>query len=51
VRITPNAALAPGQYAIALRPLDKSHKFSGEQVGKNEGEGLLFNYAWSFAVK
>jgi|SRR5579864_897478 len=51
VRITPTSTLAPGQYAIALRPLDKSHKFSGEQVGKNEGEGLLFNYAWSFAIK
>lgn len=50
-RVTPNAALAPGQYAVALRPTDKSHKFSGEQVGKNQGEGLLFNYAWSFAVK
>lgn len=51
VRITPNSALPAGQYAVALRPRDKSHKFSGEQVGKNEGEGLLFNYAWSFSVK
>lgn len=50
-RVTPNSALPAGEYAVALRPIDKAHKFSGEQVGKNEGEGLLFNYAWSFSVK
>lgn len=50
-QLTPVAALQPGQYAIALRPADKSHKFSGEEVAKNQGEGLLFNYAWSFSVK
>jgi len=50
-QLSPTAALPPGQYAIALRPVDKSHKFSGEEVAKNQGEGLLFNYAWSFSVK
>jgi hypothetical protein len=50
-QLAPAAALQPGQYAIALRPADKSHKFSGEEVAKNQGEGLLFNYAWSFSVK
>jgi hypothetical protein len=50
-KLNPSAALASGQYAIALRPADKSHKFSGEEVAKNQGEGLLFNYAWSFTVK
>jgi len=50
-KLIPTAALSPGQYAVALRPADKSHKFSGEEVAKNQGEGLLFNYAWSFSVK
>jgi hypothetical protein len=50
-RVTPATALAPGEYAIALRPTDKAHKFSGEEVGKNQAEGLLFNYAWPFSVK
>jgi len=50
-RVTPAAALGPGEYAIALRPTDKSHKFSGEEVGKNQAEGLLFNYTWPFSVK
>jgi hypothetical protein len=50
-QVTPVAALAPGEYAVALRPTDKSHKFSGEEVGKNQAEGLLFNYTWPFSVK
>lgn len=50
-RVTPTTALAPGEYAIALRPTDKAHKFSGEEVGKNQAEGLLFNYTWPFSVK
>ncbi|HXY23808.1 MAG TPA: hypothetical protein VEI73_04110 [Candidatus Acidoferrum sp.] len=50
-QLTPSAALGPGEYAVALRPTDKAHKFSGEEVGKNQGEGLLFNYAWAFTVK
>lgn len=50
-KVTPEAAMSAGEYAIALRPVDKSHKFSGEEVGKNQAEGLLFNYAWAFSVK
>jgi hypothetical protein len=50
-QITPSTSLGAGEYAIALRPVDKSKKFSGEDVGKNQGEGLLFNYAWPFSVK
>jgi hypothetical protein len=50
-QITPSASMGAGEYAIALRPVDKSKKFSGEDVGKNQGEGLLFNYAWPFSVK
>jgi hypothetical protein len=50
-KVSPVAAMSPGEYAVALRPVDKSHKFSGEEVGKNQAEGLLFNYAWPFSVK
>jgi hypothetical protein len=49
--VTPSAAMLPGEYAVAFRPVDKSKKFAGEDVGKNQGEGLLFNYAWSFSAK
>ena len=50
-KLTPAAAMGPGEYAVALRPVDKSHKFSGEEVAKNQAEGLLFNYAWAFSVR
>jgi hypothetical protein len=50
-KVTPEVAMSAGEYAVALRPVDKSHKFSGEEVGKNQAEGLLFNYAWPFSVK
>ena len=50
-KVTPAVAVGPGEYAVVLRPTDKSHKFSGEEVGKNQAEGLLFNYAWAFSVK
>ncbi|HEY6968964.1 MAG TPA: hypothetical protein VJA94_07165, partial [Candidatus Angelobacter sp.] len=50
-RVSAAAALEPGEYAIALRPIDKSKKFAGEDVARNRGEGLLFNYAWPFSVR
>ena len=50
-RVSASAALEPGEYAIALRPIDKNKKFAGEDVGRNRGEGLLFNYAWPFSVR
>lgn len=42
--------LEPGQYAIVLRPAFKGKKFSAEAITKNQGEGVLFNSAWSFSV-
>jgi hypothetical protein len=50
-QISPSSAMGPGEYAVAFRPVDKGKKFAGEDVGRNQGEGLLFNYAWSFSVK
>jgi len=50
-QIFPSSALAPGEYAVVLRPVSKNKKFSGAQVVQNEGPGLLFNSAWSFTVK
>jgi hypothetical protein len=49
--LTASSAITPGEYAVAFRPIDKSKKFAGDDVGRNQGEGLLFNYAWSFSVK
>jgi len=49
-QIVPSSVLPAGQYAVALRPKDKSHKFAAQDVANNQGEGLLFNYAWPFTV-
>jgi hypothetical protein len=50
-QITPAAPLAPGEYGLVLRPVSKSKKFSGGDVARNQGDGLIFNAAWSFVVK
>ena len=50
-QISPTSALAPGEYAVVLRPISKGKKFSGAEVAQNQGPGLLFNSAWSFSVK
>jgi hypothetical protein len=48
--ISTNKSLEPGEYAIVLRPTLKQKQFSAEAVTKNQGEGVLFNSAWSFKV-
>jgi hypothetical protein len=44
------SALAPGEYGVALRPLNKDKRFSGSSVSQNTGDGLVFNSVWSFEV-
>jgi hypothetical protein len=43
--------LAPGEYGVVLRPLNKAKKFSGSSVSQNVGDGLVFNCVWSFQVQ
>jgi hypothetical protein len=49
-QITSSSPLAPGEYAVVLRPISKSMKFSGGEVARGQGDGLIFDSAWSFAV-
>jgi hypothetical protein len=42
--------LAAGEYAVVLRPVVKSKKFSGGDIARNQGDGLLFNTVWSFQI-
>lgn len=51
VQISPVSPLAAGQYGVVLRPRSKSKRFAGADVAKNQGEGLIFNSVFSFAVK
>ena len=45
------AALAPGEYAVALRPTNKEKKFSGGGIAQNTGDGLIFNSVWAFEIQ
>jgi len=45
------SALPPGEYAVALRPINKDKKFSGTSMTQNTGDGLCFNSLWSFEVQ
>jgi hypothetical protein len=49
-RISPASALLPGEYAVVLRPISKSMKFSGGDVARAQGNGLMFDSVWSFQV-
>ncbi len=49
-RIIPAAPLLPGEYGVALRPVSKSKQFSGADIMRGQGDGLIFNAAWSFQV-
>ena len=50
-RVTVTSPLAPGDYALVLRPESKDKRFSGADVARNQGAGMLFNAAWPFAVR
>jgi len=49
-KISPSSALLPGEYAVVLRPVSKTKKFSGGDVARNQGDGMMFNAMWSFQV-
>lgn len=49
-RISPVSELFPGEYALVLRPVSKSKAFSGGQVARAEGDGLMFDAVWTFRV-
>jgi len=49
-KISPASPIMPGEYAIVLRPVSKSKKFSGGDVARGQGDGLMFDAVWSFQV-
>jgi hypothetical protein len=50
-QLRPASALAAGEYAVVLRPLNKAKKFSSSAVAQNSGDGLCFNAVWAFSVQ
>ncbi|SRR6266851_2131542 len=49
-RISPSSPLLPGEYGLVLRPVSKSKKFSGGDVARGQGDGLMFDSVWSFQI-
>jgi hypothetical protein len=49
-KVSPKTALFPGEYAIVLRPVSKSKKFSGGDVARAQGDGFMFDAVWSFQI-
>lgn len=48
--VSPASALLPGEYAIVLRPVSKTKKFSGGEVARAQGDGFMFDAVWSFQI-
>jgi hypothetical protein len=40
----------PGEYGIVLRPVSKGKKFSGGDVARAQGDGLMFDAIWTFQI-
>ncbi|MFZ0212865.1 MAG: hypothetical protein WBE20_09255 [Candidatus Acidiferrales bacterium] len=49
-QMTPQSPLLPGEYAVVLRPVSRNEKFSGGDVARGQGAGLMFDTLWSFQV-
>jgi hypothetical protein len=49
-RISPASPLLPGEYGVVLRPVSKSKQFSGADIMRGQGDGMIFDAAWSFQV-
>ena len=49
-KIAANSELVPGEYGIVLRPSSKDKKFSGGDVARAQGDGLMFDAIWTFRV-
>ena len=48
--LSPASELQPGEYAVVLRPISKDKKFSGGDVARAQGDGLMFDAIWTFQI-
>jgi hypothetical protein len=49
-KIAPASELFAGEYAVVLRPISKSKAFSGGDVARAQGDGLMFDALWTFKI-
>lgn len=48
--LSADAPLLAGEYAVVLRPISKTKKFSGGDVARAQGDGMVFDSVWSFEI-
>jgi hypothetical protein len=48
--IASKADMVPGEYGLVLRPISKTKKFSGGEVARAQGDGLMFDAIWTFQI-
>ena len=51
VRLTITAPLAPGEYALVIRPAFWRRSYAGRDILGDRGPGVAFGAAWLFSVK
>ncbi len=51
VIINPLTPLAPGEYAVVLRPIKKEKSFVLHEVEQEQNEGLILRSVWDFSVQ
>jgi len=49
-KLSAASELAPGEYAVVFRPIAKSKGFSGGDVARAQGDGLMFDAVWTFQI-
>jgi len=49
-KIASSAELPAGEYGIVLRPVSKGKRFSGGEVARAQGDGLMFDAIWTFQI-
>ncbi|HEY7352385.1 MAG TPA: hypothetical protein VH596_06415 [Terriglobales bacterium] len=49
-KLAPASELAAGEYGVVLRPISKAKKFSGGDVARGQGDGLMFDAVWTFQI-
>jgi hypothetical protein len=49
-KVAATSELLPGEYALVLRPISRSKKFSGGDVARAQGDGLMFDAVWTFQI-
>jgi len=49
-KLSPASELSPGEYGVVLRPVSKEKMFSGGDVARAQGDGLMFDAIWTFQI-